>query len=371
LPSPLRQAGIFLLVALLLLSTAATFNLSGFNVMTGLLSEWLSRFSFQPRSDSGFNAVFILTIYEILMVIAGLIGLTFVILRGDLLRFVLAGWFIGTILLDLAMAGRPTGNVILALVPLAFLAAIALAELWEGLRAWGSWSNEGLILASGLVIAGFGYIGLTGWLVRSCSPEDRFCQVAWLQAVAALILFLVIVIFFWLVNGPGIALRGLALTGVVVGLLAMISASGRLNYGLLMDLAYQPLAGVPASTRLVDLTETLTSESIIQAGDRTLLDITLLATTPALQWQLRDFENVAQASSLAETTPTSAIITSMANGEGLDLSEAYLGQDFAVNAFWSPVGLPPKDLIHWLIYREANQPPQGETIILWLRTSRG
>jgi hypothetical protein len=151
----------------------------------------------------------------------------------------------------------------------------------------------------------------------------------------------------------------------------MISASGRLNYGLLMDLAYQPLAGVPASTRLVDLTETLTSESIIQAGDRTLLDITLLATTPALQWQLRDFENVAQASSLAETTPTSAIITSMANGEGLDLSEAYLGQDFAVNAFWSPVGLPPKDLIHWLIYREANQPPQGETIILWLRTSRG
>ena len=377
----LRQAGLFFVVALFLLSTAATFNLSGFSVTTGLLSEWLGRFTFEPRVDSGFNAVFLLTIYELLIVIAGLVGLTFVLLKGDLLRFVFAGWFAGAIILDLAMAGRPVGNVILALVPLAFLAALALAELWEGLQNWGSWSNEGLILASGLVISAFGYIGLTGWLARSCGPDDRFCQLAWLQSIAALALLLIIVIFFWLMNGPGIALRGLALTGVVLGLLIAINIGSRLNYGPLMNLAYQPLAALPASPRLLDLRETLTSQAMIRTGDETLLDLTLLTTTPALEWQLRDFENLSQAGSLAETGPTSAMITPMANQDELDLGEAYLGQDFALNLVWSPVGLPAKALLSWLIYRELNQlpttgdpiiqPPQpGDSIILWLRTDR-
>jgi hypothetical protein len=132
------------------------------------------------------------------------------------------------------------------------------------------------------------------------------------------------------------------------------------------------LAALPASTRLVDLKETLTSESLIRSGDKTLLDITLLVTTPALEWQLRDFEHVARAGGLAEALPTPAIITPLTNSNGLDLSEAYLGQDFALNLVWSPVGLPSKELVNWLIYRETSQPPQaGDTVILWLQPGRG
>ncbi|MFN8457000.1 MAG: hypothetical protein U0401_20435 [Anaerolineae bacterium] len=167
----------FFLLCLALLATAATFNLSGLSAVSSLLTDWLGRFSAQSRPDSGFNAVFVLTIYEPLLVLIGLAGLAYAILERDLLKETLASWFIGTIVLDVLMGGRPTGSVILPLVPLAFLAALALAELWSSLQREGSWGNEGLLLAAGLVIGTFAYIGLTGWLICN-RPDDNIAGTA-------------------------------------------------------------------------------------------------------------------------------------------------------------------------------------------------
>ncbi|MCB0164906.1 MAG: glycosyltransferase family 39 protein [Anaerolineae bacterium] len=372
-PPALKQAGIFLLAALLVLSTAAMFNLSGLSVTTNLFMDWLSRFTFQPRLDGGFNAVFVLTMYEILTVVAGLVGLTFALLSRDLLKQSLAGWFIGALILDLVMIGRPTGSVILSLVPLTLLAALALSTLADNLHRWGQWGNEGIILAAGVVILGFGYIGLTGWLVRVCGADDRFCQWAWLQSVAAIALFLVIVFFFGFVqNDAGISLRGLAITGVVLGLIAIISFGWRLNYGPLENLAYQPLAGIPASTEVIDLMDTLSEESLLRAQDNRLIDVTLSGATPALLWQLRHFKNVTHTGSIIAPPTTTAVITLTADDEQPNVGESYIGQDFALNSIWSPVGLPAKELINWLIYREVGQRPQrGNQAILWLRFGAG
>ncbi|MCB9106462.1 MAG: glycosyltransferase family 39 protein [Anaerolineales bacterium] len=372
-PAALKQAGLFLLAAMLILSTAAMFNLSGLSVTTNLFMEWVSRFTFQPRLDGGFNAVFLLTLYEILTVVAGLVGLTFALLSRDLLKQSLAGWFIGALILDLVMIGRPTGSVILSLVPLTLLAGLALSTLADNLQQWGQWGNEGIILAAGVIILGFGYIGLTGWLVRVCGADDRFCQLAWLQSVAAVALFLVIVFFFGFVqNDAGISLRGLAITGVVLGLIAIIGFGWRLNYGRLENLAYQPLAGIPASTEVIDMMDTLSEESLLRAQDNHLIDVTLSGATPALLWQLRNFKNVTPTGSIITPPNTTAVITLTADDEQPNLGEAYIGQDFALNSVWSPVGLPAKELINWLIYREVTQRPQrGNQAILWLRYGAG
>ncbi|MCB0177895.1 MAG: glycosyltransferase family 39 protein [Anaerolineae bacterium] len=372
-PAALKQAGLFLLAAMLILSTAAMFNLSGLSVTTNLFMEWVSRFTFQPRLDGGFNAVFLLTLYEILTVVAGLVGLTFALLSRDLLKQSLAGWFIGALILDLVMIGRPTGSVILSLVPLTLLAGLALSTLADNLQQWGQWGNEGIILAAGVIILGFGYIGLTGWLVRVCGADDRFCQLAWLQSVAAVALFLVIVFFFGFVqNDAGISLRGLAITGVVLGLIAIIGFGWRLNYGRLENLAYQPLAGIPASTEVIDMMDTLSEESLLRAQDNHLIDVTLSGATPALLWQLRNFKNVTPTGSIITPPNTTAVITLTADDEQPNLGEAYIGQDFALNSVWSPVGLSAKDLINWLIYREVAQRPQrGNQAVLWLRFGAG
>jgi uncharacterized protein (TIGR03663 family) len=360
----LRQAGIFFLVILVLLSTALLFNLKGLGVMTTSLSDWLSRFSFQPRPDAGYNAIFLLTIYEPLLVLSGLTGLALVIVRRNLLTIVFGIWFVGLLLLDVLMAGRPNNNVILPLVPLTFLAAFALAELWQGLNKYGTWQNEGLLLIVGLTITSFGYIGLTSWLVRTCGPNDLFCQYGWLQPIAALALFLIVVIFFLLMSDVNAAIRGAALTGVAVSLLVTINIGWRLNYGPLMYLVYQPLASTPVSTGLVSLTETLTGEASRQAGDKNSLPVTLTGVdSPILKWQLRDYRHLKTEFTLE--SPTTAIITPVRSELGL--GQAYLGQDFALNARWSPIGLPAKTLLKWLIYRRADTPTNEEKVVLWLR----
>ena len=364
----LRQAGIVFLVTLILLATALTFNLSGFGVVATFLFDWLSLFGFQTQPEAGFNAVFLLTIYEPLLVFAGFSGIAYAILRQDFTQLLLMIWFVALLLLDIVMGGRPNGNVILPLVPLTFLAASALAELWHGVRKWGAWGNEGTLLAVGLAIIGFAYIGLTGWLTRSCSPDDRICNMSWLQAVAAFGLFCAVTIFFGLVSDSRSALRGAALTGVALGVLAMFSIGWRLNYGPLMDLAYQPLAGIPASTELVQLAETLADESEVRVNDETLIDTTLIGpASPALRWRLRAFRHLAPVDSIFESPLTTAIITPPETGDELGAGEPYIGQDFALDAVWSPVGLTPKQLIYWLIYRHSDERPQGNKAILWLR----
>jgi hypothetical protein len=288
------------------------------------------------------------------------------IVRRNLLTVTFSIWFIGLLVLDIVMVGRPNSNVVLLVVPLAFLAASALAELWAGLKQYGTWQNEGLILVAGLAITGFGYIGLTGWIFRTCGSDDLFCQYAWLQAVAALALFLIIAIAFWYMSGGGVTIRGIALTGVAIGLLITINTGWRLNYGPLMHLAYQPLAGTPPSTGLVMLSDILARQSAERVGDETLLDVTLAGVnSPALQWQLHKYRHLQEETNI--DAPTTAIITP-AETE-LSLNQPYLGQDFAVNAHWSPVGLPPKALLKWLIYRRADTQPNGEEVILWLRAT--
>ena len=230
-------------------------------------------------------------------------------------------------------------------------------------------------MVAGLVIAVFAYVYLTTWLVRVCSPDDLVCQWSWLLVAVALVLYVIILIFFWFISDAGVAVRGVALTGVVLGLAAILSTGWRLNYGPLMDLGYQPLAGIPASTELVTLTETLANQSAERVGDQTLLDVTLVGpASPALAWQLRNYRYLTHATSTADLPPTTAIITPTT--AELGLGEAYLGQSFTLDAVWSPVGLSPKDLINWLIYRrvlirearitdDAGDKPSQ--VVLWLR----
>jgi uncharacterized protein (TIGR03663 family) len=364
---PLSSILFFFLVGLVLLATAAAFNLGGLGQLSSFLTDWLSRFSWQPRPEAGFNAIFLLTIYELLLVLAGLAGLALAILDRSLLKFTLAGWLIGLLVVDSLMVGRPNHSVILPLAPLALLAAIALAELGRSLRSDGSWGNEGLLLAAGLVIGSFAYIGLTGWLIRTCPAEDTICQYAWLQPVAALVLWLIIVVFFWFLSGPGPALRGAALAVVALGLMGMMGVSWRLNYGPLTHLAYQPLAGIPTAADITALTDTLATVADQRSGgEKRALDVILVGLdSPALLWQLRDYDNLKQAGSLVSEAPPHVIIAP-ANLE-LGLGQPYFGQDFTLDAVWSPVGLTPKDLLNWLIYRQASTRPQGNQVVLWLR----
>ncbi|MDM8532492.1 hypothetical protein QUF63_15070 [Anaerolineales bacterium HSG25] len=363
-----QQAGLLFLITLFLITTAATLNMSGFSVLTNGLTTWLGYFNLTAQPEAGYNAVFLLSIYEPILLIFGLVGLGYAMFRNNLLGLAFGGWFVGLLLLDVLMGARPQGTVILPLVPIAMLAASAIAALWASLEDRGSWPNEGILIATGLVIAVFAYIGLTGWLDRGCVADDPYCLYAWVQPVAALVLFLTVSAMFAFISEPGVSWRGVGGTMLAVTLLMTTNAGVRLNYGPLEDYAYQPLAGQPVSTEFHDMTGLIIRQSNERAFGATLMDVlTVDVDSPALQWQLREFPNLSQSDLITELPTATAIITPPDESKSATLGENYVGQSFTLDALWSPMQLQDKTLISWYIYRTAKERPTGNQVVLWSR----
>jgi 4-amino-4-deoxy-L-arabinose transferase-like glycosyltransferase len=375
LRSQLASWGNFILVlviGLLAVATALLFNLDGLGATIDLLTVWLRGFAPTMAGSGAYPAIFLITLYEVLVLLAGLFGLSAGLLRRRLFDLFLAWWFLGGIALNLLRSGRTQGEVLVPLVPLILLAGLALGMLWDSLREEGSWQKEGILLITGLIIGGYAYVsmmmytrsgGLTLWL-----------------PVAGLGLFAGLVVLFGLWYDGVSALRGAALVVVILLLIVAIAIGARLNNQRLSD-PRQPLAGVPTAGGLADLVTTLEQLSSWQAGDRYLLDIVAdRRLGPAVEWGLRRFQNVTwldRLDSWPSAGPSDAfqsetdefrdsrVLLTFAD-DSLSLDEGYVGQDFAIRAFWSPAGLGGQSLIRWIVLRTAATPVNYEYAVLWV-----
>ena len=131
-------AALVLAITLPLYTTWFT-NPDGFlGAFWGQLDYWLDQQDVRRGNQPWFYYLMMLPLYEFLVLIPGLIGGVWLLLRGDRLTRLLAWWFAST-LLALTLAGEkmPWLNVHLA-VPLALLAGHALGAvlppLWRRLR---------------------------------------------------------------------------------------------------------------------------------------------------------------------------------------------------------------------------------------------
>ena len=361
-----------LVIGLLAVATALLFNLDGLGATADLLTIWLRGFAPALAASGAYPAIFLITFYEALVLLAGLFGLSVSLMRRRLFDLFLAWWFLGGIALNLLRSGRTQGEVLISLVPLTLLAGLALGMLWDSLREEGSWQKEGILFLTGLIIGGYAYVSLMMY-TRSGGLT------LWLP-VAGLGLFVGLVVLFGLWYDGVSALRGAALVVVVFLLIVTVAIGARLNNQQLAD-PRQPLAGVPAAGGIPDLVTTVEQLSSWRAGDRYLLDITGdRRLGPAVEWGLRRFQNVTWLDKLESWPPIgpsdasqsetyelgeSTVLLTLAD-DALSLDEGYVGQDFAVRAFWSPAGLGGQSLIRWIVLRTANTPVTYERAVLWV-----
>jgi hypothetical protein len=371
--------GLALLVGFLSVATAFLFNMGGLTAAADLLTTWFLSFVPSALKPGAYPAVFLLTLYEPLILLAGLTGLAASLLRRRLIDLFLVWWFFGGIALNLLRSGRTNGAVLVPLIPLILLAGFALGKLWRSLREEGSWQKEGLLAVIGIIIGGYAYISLMTYTLSGG-------KALWLP-VAAVGLFLGLVALFWVWYEADSALRGTVLVAIILLGVFTINIGSRLNYtfagvgggGEPVSSPYQPLIQAPAGEGIGDLMSTLKRISSWRAGDAYLLPIVAdRRVGPVVEWQLRDFKNVTWVDSVeawASTTPPNTL-----SGIGdmpailapapiqLSLEESYAGQDFAVRAFWSPAGLSGQALIRWIFLRVADTPVSYERVVLWVHT---
>jgi len=368
--------GLAFVVGLLAVATALLINLGGLGATADLLTTWLLGFAPTMDIPGAYPAIFLLTLYEILILLPGLFGLSVGLMRRRLFDLFLAWWFLGGIALNLLRSGRAQGEVLVPLVPLTLLAGLALGMLRDSLREEGSWQKEGILVVTGLIIGGYAYVSLMMYIH---SGGLTF----WLP-IAGLGLFAVLVALFGLWYDGVSALRGAALVAVILFLVFTISVGVRLNNRPLAD-PRQPSVSAPAAEGLPDLVTTLKQLSSWRAGDPYLLDIVAdRRLGPALEWGLRRFQNVTWVDDLdswsaaamagqpgvsqgepSELGDVTVLLTPA--DEPLSLEEGYFGQDFAVRAYWSPAGLSGQSLIRWIVLRAATTPASFERAVLWVK----
>jgi hypothetical protein len=363
--------GLTLIIGILVLATAFLLNMGGLTAAADLLSTWLLGFAPTTAAAGIYPAIFLISLYEPLVLLAGLFGMSAALLRRRLVDLFLAWWFFGGVALNLLRPGRTSGDLLLPLVPLTLLAGLAVGMLWDSLRQEGSWQKEGIIASTGLIISAYAYISL---MTYTRSGGLTF----WLP-VAGLGLFVALVALFWLWYDGASSLRGAALAGLIVLVLFAIASGSRLNNRGLAD-PRQPLVNAPAAEGLPALVTTLSQLSSRQVGDPFLLR--LIADRhvgPAVEWQLRRFPNVTWVDRVDSWPPIAvaeqpdlfpqeddlAVILSSPDVP-LSSEDAFAGQDFSVRAFWSPAGLRGQSLIRWIVLRTAPTPISFERAVLWV-----
>jgi hypothetical protein len=369
--------GLAVLIGLLAIATAFLVNLGGLTATADLLTSWLLGFAPATAQPGAYPAVFLLTLYEPLILLAGLFGLSAGLLRRRLIDLFLGWWFFGSIALNLLRSGRTNSATLVPLVPLTLLAGLALGMLWDSLRKEGSWQREGVLAVVGLIISGYIYVSLMTYTLSGGST-------IWLP-VAAVVLFLGLVVLFWIWYDGAASLRGAALVAMVVLALFTIATGSRLNYkfagvgggGEPVANPRQPLISEPGGEGLDDLLSSLKQISSWRAGDAYLLNIVAdRRLGPVLEWALRDFRNVTWLDSLEGPSPELSNVLSDKGDATVFLAAAdvtpslggsYAGQGFAVRESWVPAGLNGQSLVRWIILRTAATPVTYDRVVLWVK----
>ena len=372
-----KSFGLILLAGTGVTATGFLLNLGGLGAMFDQFARWVGGFvpgagAASAVGEASYPAIFLITLYEPLLLVAGIFGMSFAIARRRPVDWWLAWWFLGGIVLDLLRPGRGSGDVLVPLVPLALLAGLALGRLGQALRHEASWTREGIVAAAGLVICTYAYVELMIYTLSGGS-------VLWLPLAAIGMLAAVLVLFRFWYDGAT-AMRGAAITLVAVLAIFGVGSAVRLNYSGLAD-ARQPLVRAPAAEGLPLLVSTLKEVSSRAADDPYLVQVIYDRTLgPSLEWQLRRFNNAVGVDGIAPDEPLSGISQDdpgpparqgppiiISSSPFQSSTDSYAGESFGIRAHWAPVNLDGPALIRWLVLRVSSTLPSVDRVILWVR----
>lgn len=366
---PWRYLWIGLLPALALIGTLFFLAPAGL----GALADQLGRFaSGLIRRNPGVPYLGItLAVYDIMLLVFGLVGAWLASQSASPWQRFLAGWGIAALLLGLLYPGAGPVHGLWSILPLAMLSAPAILALFEEedeVPRWGTYLHGLAVIA----LCGMFFASLTRHLTapRMVSlpgnpnlnniPLDLIFTILWLVAIVGL--------WFGLASlwSTRAAWRGTGLGGLVIGLLISMGQSASLASTRATS-AYDIIHPSPAQVELDLLVETAQEVSKLAVGNPRDAGIVVVAPPDgALAWALRDFTDVTYTAQVDASVQSVMVITPV---EGTDpaLGSAYVGQDFPIVRRWLPEGLPMAELVKWVLYRSAASQPQTDWVILWVR----
>jgi hypothetical protein len=318
---------------------------------------------------------FTFSIYELGLVVFGLIGTWLASQSTSPGLRMLAGWGFAAMLVAVLYPGAMPGHMLWAVVPLAALSALALESLLRvesSAPRWVVWAHAaGVIALAGMVIVSVAQHVRAPYSITvpvNPAPGQPVISIPLNLSLAAVWLIMQLVLWFsvsftW---DSRTALRGFSLGLLVLHILGAAGQSAALAFTR-ADSAYEPIRVAPAQPGLALLVATARDVSNIAEGTTVDAPVTVQAAPDsALAWALRDFRNLTFVEQVDPRVSTVLVVTP-ADGVNPALGSAYVGQDFVIVRRWSPTDFSPAQFAHWLLYRTASTPTQDTRVILWVR----
>jgi hypothetical protein len=367
-------------LTVLIVSTVALIYLRGLSALADSWVSWLAGFA--PRADARapLSLAFFLLAYEPLVVVFGLLGAIRAFRSAHRLGQWLTWLALAGLLVTLIYGGRSMTDMIWVSVPLAGLAAYALAGMIQDWWAADEWPLAaaqtgiviGLLWFASVNLAAFGEQARVNDLVKAgqiTSGDFWSSTSAYFNLTAAgtgMALTLVIAFLF----GMGWSTRAAKL-GLAAGFaLALFNVSFSAAWGLTQLRANQPVEiwwaapERPTADEVNWLMTTLSNVSNYAGRDKHDIEVTVQADpNGALGWALRRFR---YARFVTQLDPgfASPVVIAPATLEDPTLGSSYVGQDFALRRT-SALDLSWTEWIGWWVFRRA--PVESENVILWVR----
>lgn len=343
------------------LSVGSLFLLAPNGLMAGLGSFASLSSSFSETSETpAWRLLLTLAVYQPLFLLLGIWQFVRGWLKSDLTSIFLGLWFVLALIVALLLPNRQVADLGWALLPLAALASLGLAEHIVPVRE-GTWETPA-VTALVLVMLAFAWVNFSALSLPSTQPDQfQMRQIVIFGALGLLTVSIVLIAFGWSVQT---ALQG-AGWGVLIALavytLGMTFASAQLRATVTPEMWPSGPQVAQAKTMLSQMSDI----SLYHKGVPARLDVTLLnIQSPALRWLLRDWD-VRDAQALAvDALP--ALIVSPINYSGPELQSGYRGMALSWRSYpvWDQMDSPA--WLNWITRHSAM--PIHESVILWVRS---
>ena len=350
-------------VALLVLSGFGS-SLEGMRGFARALEEWLFGWV-RPSGYSFLELTVFLFTSDPLIVLFGIFGSVRFWRKRDDPGWLISLWAISAWALLLIYPGRVPFDLIWVILPLSYLAAHGVLELFEAVGDLRS--NLELIGLLGLLITfiASGALSLVAYgsgNVLTINPNNPNLVLFLFLALA--VMGLSVLVFFGVGWSWNVVLHATGILALVLSIAQGISTLWRLNYSReghkVGDLWWQtvPSEGLPL------LVQSLEHTAMAYSGQRDTLPIDLQDDASAsMAWALRGFELVQGEVAFGVEAPP--VIIAQEDAASPFLPADYIGQSLGIRATRAWDSALPPELLKWWIGREV--PVTIEPWILWVR----
>ena len=339
-------------------STAIFLNLPGFGSSVSLITDWLQLFTLSGDALTLITPVLSLGRYELIILFIGGIAVVWATWKGKAFPLLLTYWFILALILTFLQRGY-VFNVLLLTIPGYLLVGTFLNSTISKPISGFQLLLTGSILVMGIVIL----INIARYARLLTVPGSTASRYNILLSITLLAIISVAVILAWNWDERA-AKQAVIISSLIILIIVSWGSTWWLSRSAANDTRERWVSQATADDIRI-LEEAIRDVSWQLKNSDRELQLTSTIDSPALEWYLRDLDQLKFVSTIPKDLTSDALLTS-ANLEPI-LEQSYVGSKFSYLRPDTTHVLDLGQALRWWLFHQSPVSINQEQLIFWVR----